>query len=163
MIARPHLRGRRLHRIRDVDPTRRGLVLGWIGFTATFALLRLLTWLIRIDVGGLGNVEIAGAHIHHYVWGIVVLALVGAFGLVNRSARWHTWMGLGYGIGLALVVDETALLIRLEDVYWDRQGMVSVAAALMVIGVAGTLLALTRPDDEGETGAEGENEPGATT
>ena len=138
---------RRLHRVREVDPTRRGLVLAWLAFTVTFGLLRLLTWLIRIDVGGFGNVEAGGVHLHHYVWGILILLVVGALGLLDRSPRWYGWMGVGYGVGAALVIDEAALLIDLRDVYWDSRGMISVGAALLIIGVVGTLLALTRPTE----------------
>ncbi|MCF6507916.1 hypothetical protein E9549_10950 [Blastococcus sp. MG754426] len=144
---------RRPHRLREVAATRRGYVLAWWGFTATFALLRLLTWLIRIDVdiAGLGDVSAGGVHIHHYVWGILLLAVIGFLGLGDRSPRVRTAMGLGYGIGLALVVDEAALLIQLEDVYWDTFGWVSVGLALLLIGVAGSVLALTRAPREPET------------
>ncbi len=52
-------------------------------------------------------------------------------------------MGLAWGVALALIVDEAALLITLEDVYWQTAGWPSVASALVLIGVGGTLLALT--------------------
>ncbi|MEV0406587.1 hypothetical protein [Actinoallomurus sp. NPDC050550] len=140
-------------RLREVHPTRRGLVLAWWGFTATFAGLRLLTWAIHVHVAGLGNVRVGGVHIHHYIWGILALIAVGACGLVERSPRWRMWMGLAFGIGLALVVDEAALLIELKDVYWDHEGGISVAIAIIVIGVAGSALTLTRaPRTEAETG-----------
>ncbi|MFF1798042.1 hypothetical protein ACFVXQ_28170, partial [Kitasatospora sp. NPDC058263] len=88
-----------------------------------------------------------GVHIHHYVWGILILMIVGALGLVERSPRWRTWMGLAYGIGAALVIDETANLIDLSDVYWQRTGGISIAVALLVIGLTGSILALTRRDE----------------
>jgi hypothetical protein len=139
-------RNGRPRRLRDVEPTRRGLVLAWWGFTATFGGLRLLTWAIHIHVQGLGNVTAGGLHLHHYLYGIVLLAVVGLVGLTERSSRWHTWMGLAYGIGLALVVDEAAELIQLKDVYWSGQGGVSVAVAFSLIGVAGSVLAMTHFD-----------------
>jgi hypothetical protein len=131
-------------RLRDVHPTRRGLVLAWWAFTATFAGLRLLTWLIHIHVRGLGNISAGGVHIHHYVWGILLLIGGAAAGLVERSPSWHTAMGFVFGIGLALVVDEAALLIDLRDVYWQTQGATSVAAALIIIGLSGSVLVLLR-------------------
>jgi hypothetical protein len=131
-------------RLRDVHPTRRGLVLAWWAFTVTFAGLRMLTWLIHIHVRGLGNVNAGGVHIHHYVWGILILIGVAAAGLVERSPSWHTTMGLLFGVGLALVVDEAALLINLKDVYWQTQGAISVAAALIIIGLSGSVLVLLR-------------------
>jgi len=135
---------RRPHRLRDVAATRRGYMLAWWGFTATFALLRLITWLIRQDdVALLGDVAVGGTHLHHYLWGILLLAVVGGAALGDRSNRARAGLGLFFGIGLALVVDEAALLIQLEDVYWDTFGWVSVGLALLVIGVAGSVLAVT--------------------
>ncbi|MEU3494864.1 hypothetical protein ABZ747_15390 [Kitasatospora cineracea] len=152
-------RGRRPRHWREVSPTRRGLVLAWWGFTLTFGFLRLLTWLIHIDAAGVGNVSAGGVHLHHYVWGILVLMVVGALGLVERSPRWRTWMGLAYGIGTALIIDETANLINLSDVYWEDSGGVSIAVALIVIGVVGSALAFTHRDgpgsDEESTGGRG--------
>ncbi|MET9543817.1 hypothetical protein ABZY36_00685 [Streptomyces sp. NPDC006627] len=127
-----------------ISPKRRGFVLAWWGFALTFGGMRLLTWLIHIDVAGVGDVQAGGLHIHHYVWGILLLAAVGAAGLAERSARARAWMGLAYGVGLALIVDEAALLISLEDVYWDTEGGVSIALAIAVIAVAGSVLAMTR-------------------
>ena len=130
--------------LNDVHPTRRGLVLAWWSFTAMFGGLRLLTWLIHVHVHGFGNVTAGSVHIHHYLWGILILIGVAAAGLIERSPSWHVWMGLFFGIGLALVVDEAALLIELKDVYWDGAGGVSVAIAVILMGVAGSVLALTR-------------------
>ncbi|MEV4946362.1 hypothetical protein [Streptomyces sp. NPDC053755] len=126
-----------------ISPERRGFVLAWWGFALTFGGMRLLTWLIHIDMAGFGDVEAGGVHLHHYVWGILLLAGVGAASLADRSARARAWMGLAYGVGLALVVDEAALLISLEDVYWDTEGGVSIALAIGVIAVAGSVLAVT--------------------
>ena len=160
-LSRPKLRNRPPPasrpplRLRDVHPTRRGLVLAWWSFTATFAGLRLLTWLIHIHLRGLGNISAGGVHIHHYLWGILLLTGVAAAGLIERSPTWHGVMGLLFGVGFALVIDEAALLIDLKDVYWQTQGAVSVAIALIIIGVSGSLLALLRSprreDDPGES------------
>jgi hypothetical protein len=134
----------RPRRLRDIAPTHHSLVLAWWSFTATFAFLRLLTWLIRLKVAGLGNVSAGGVHIHHFVWGILLLIGVAAFGLVDREAAARRWMGIAFGIGLALVVDEAALLIELRDVYWNRIGAVSVGIAVLIIAIAGSVLVATR-------------------
>ncbi|MFH8411510.1 hypothetical protein ACH4FX_43170, partial [Streptomyces sp. NPDC018019] len=105
---------------------------------------RPLTWLIHIDVAGIGDVQAGGVHLHHYVWGILLLAVVGAASLAERSARARAWLGLAYGVGLALVVDEAALLISLEDVYWDTEGGISIALAIALIAIVGSVLASTR-------------------
>ncbi|MFJ3190789.1 hypothetical protein [Streptomyces halstedii] len=150
----------RPRRLRDVSPGRRGLVLAWFGFTVAFGLMRLLTWLIHIDVAGVGDVSAGGVHIHHYVWVILLLLVVGAVGLVERSPRIRAWLGLGYGVGAALVIDEAALLLSLEDVYWDDEGGISIALALIVIGVAGSLLVLTRRPTEDSGGGADERRSG---
>lgn len=140
--------GRRPHRLREVVATRRGYVLAWWGFTATFAVLRLVTWLIREDLTFLGDVAVGGTHLHHYLWGILLIAVVGGAALGDRTPRVRAGLGLFFGVGLALVVDEAALLIQLEDVYWDTFGWVSVGLALLVIGVAGSVLAMTEAPRE---------------
>jgi hypothetical protein len=141
---------RRPRRLREAHPTRRGLILAWWGFTVTFGGLRLLTWLIHIHAAGLGNVGAGGVHLHHYLYGILILSMVSILGLVERSPRLRAWLGLAAGIGLALVVDEIALLVELKDVYWQGPGEVSLAVGVILIGIAGSVLALTRspPPDE---------------
>jgi hypothetical protein len=131
-------------RLRDVHPTRRGLILAWFAFAVTFGVLRAITWSIHAHVGHFANVTAGSVHLHHYLWGILLIAIVAFLGLVERSPTWRTAMGLAFGIGLALIVDELALLIDLKDVYWSGAGGVSVAVALVLIAVAGGLLALTR-------------------
>jgi hypothetical protein len=135
---------RRPRKLSDVHPTRRGFVLAWWSFTAMFAFLRLLTYAIRLHVAGLGNVNAGGVHIHHYLWGILLVTGVAFTGLVERSAGWRSWMGVAFGIGTALIVDEIALLIELKDVYWTGFGEVSVAAGILLVGLCGSALALTR-------------------
>ncbi len=141
-ILEPGL-GRRPRRLSEVSPTRRGLVLAWWGFTLMFGGLRLLTWLIHIDAAGVGNVQAGSVHLHHYIWGILLLMFVGGYGLVERSPRRRAWLGLAYGIGMALIIDETGNLLELKDVYWQRAGGVGIATALILIGVAGSILAVT--------------------
>ncbi|RKT78391.1 hypothetical protein DFJ68_1836 [Terracoccus luteus] len=127
-----------------VEPARAGLVLAWAAFTVTFVVARVVTGLIKLGDGDTGDLEIGGVHLHHYLWGLVLLVVVAVMGLVDRSARTRGWMGLVLGVGLALVVDEIALLVTLEDVYWETPGWASVGVAVSIIGVAGTTLALTR-------------------
>ncbi|OZF03280.1 hypothetical protein CH299_08105 [Rhodococcus sp. 14-2686-1-2] len=109
-------------RLRQIDPARRGIVLAWLAFTITFG----------------------GVHLHHYLWGILLLAAVAIFGLVDRSPRTRSWMGIALGVALGLIVDEAALLITLEDVYWQNEGWSSIAIAVTLIGVVGSALVLTR-------------------
>ncbi|WP_228989240.1 hypothetical protein [Streptomyces sp. DH8] len=143
-----------------ISPKRRSYVLAWYGFTLTFGGMRLLTWLIHIDVGGFGDVSAGGVHLHHYVWGILLLMVVGAAGLSENSPRARAWFGLAYGVGMALVIDEAALLISLEDVYWDTEGGLSIAIAITVIAVVGTVLAVTRGRRASRAEEEADRKPG---
>ena len=140
----------RARRWNDVDPTRRGIVLAvpattprreildwivaaagllaWLSFTVTFAIARLVTGVIKIFQSDAADLKAGGVHLHHYLWGILLLAGVAIFGLVDRSPRARSWMGIALGVGLALIVDEIALLVTLKDVYWQTVGWSSVAA-----------------------------------
>jgi hypothetical protein len=122
-----------------LDPRQRTALTAWVAFTGTFCAVRAITYSIRDGGRLLRNVDIGGVHIHHYVWGIAMLAAAGGSALRGADAR-HAHPGLAamYGAGGALVVDEFALLLDLEDVYWTRQGRVSVDAGIAVIGTVGS-------------------------
>lgn len=76
------------------------------------------------------------------MWGILILVIVGAVALRgDEKTRCHPLAGISYGIGVALIVDEFALLLDLRDVYWAKQGRTSVDIAVGVIAIGGTLLA----------------------
>jgi hypothetical protein len=129
---------------------RHGLILAWWSFTVTFVVLRVLTLLIHLKVRGFADVHVGGLHIHHYIWGILLLAAVGFGSLVHRSYPWRVASGVAFGVGLALVVDEAALLVELRDVYWSGPGWWSAALAIALIGVSGSVLALRRsPSEQG--------------
>jgi hypothetical protein len=146
MATQQTTRPRRPRRLREAHPARRPVVLAWWGFTGTFLVLRLMTWLIHIHAAGLGNVSAGGVHVHHYLWGILLMTAVAVSGLVERSTGWRAWMGFALGVGLALVVDEIALLVELKDVYWSGAGAVSVGAGVILIGLVGSVLVLTRSE-----------------
>jgi hypothetical protein len=135
---------RRPRNWQDVDEERHGLLLGWIAFTATFAIARLVTGVIRLGSESAADVTTHGVHLHHYLWGILLVAGVGVVGLGDRTARVRAYLGVVLGIGLALIVDEVALLVTLRDVYWQTAGWSSVGAAVLIIGLAGTALVFTR-------------------
>jgi hypothetical protein len=124
----------------DVDRTHQSLLMAWVTFGVTFGLLRALTWAIHEQVGPFGNVAVGDVHVHHYVWGIGVLMGVGLVSLIVDTPRYNAWLGAAYGVGCALVVDEYALLLNLSDVYWARQGRVSVDLALGLLAVLGVYL-----------------------
>lgn len=125
----------------ELNPARRAVVLGWSSFTATFASVRGITYSIKNGRGPFRNVSIGGTHIHHYLWGIGPLAGVGGMAVRGNTIKPHAVVPLAYGAGLALIVDEFALLLGLEDVYWADEGRVSVDLGISTISAVGTGLA----------------------
>jgi hypothetical protein len=110
----------------------------FLSFGTTFAVARAVTHAIRRDAGPFRNVRIGRRHIHHFVPGIVLALGAGGASIAVRGDKVHPWLALPFGTGAALIVDETALLIELEDVYWSDKGGLSVDVAFG----ATTLLAL---------------------
>ncbi|SIR76192.1 hypothetical protein [Williamsia sterculiae] len=134
-------RGTQLRRTwhKTLDPGAQSAVLSWAAFTTTFGAVRALTHWIRAGHGPAGGgMSVGGQHFHHYNIGIALLGAVGATA-IRGSERHHKHpaTALSYGLGTALIVDELALLLDLEDVYWAKQGRTSVDAAVMIIGLGG--------------------------
>lgn len=125
----------------ELHPARQTALVGWLAFTGTFGVVRGITYSIKTGDGPLRDVTVGGLHIHHYMWGILTVSAVGAVALRGSDRlRRHPAMATAYGIGLALIVDEFALLLDLRDVYWAQQGRVSVDLAVGMIAAAGSLL-----------------------
>jgi hypothetical protein len=126
-----------------LNPAEQSAVISWATFTVMFAGLRVLTHWIHGGHGPKGGgISIGGRHFHHYNIGIALLSTVGAIGLRGED-RWrrHPVVAMTYGAANALVVDELALLLDLQDVYWSRQGRESVDAAIGIIAAGGTFFA----------------------
>ena len=126
----------------ELGPCQRSALLSWLAFSTTFAGLRALTYSIRAGRGPFRNVSVGGEHLHHYLWGIAMLAGVGAVAVHgDERYRNHPVVATSYGSGLALIVDEFALLLDLKDVYWAKQGRLSVDVGIGGIAVAGSYFA----------------------
>ncbi len=128
------------------DRPRRRMFLASIAFLFTFVGVRILVWLIVYHVGPFHWVVVRGRHIHHLVWGIMILLLVG-YGWLMDLGRSHSplsiflsrLMSIGYGVGAALTLDEFAIWLDLEpDAYWSRTGRLSIDAVVLF----GSLLAV---------------------
>jgi hypothetical protein len=123
----------------------RALLRSWAAFGLTFGAARLVTHELRRRdrvTGGSGGIVIGGRHLHHYNFGILALAAVGGVVVHGQEhRREHAALATLYGSGLALIVDELALLLDLADVYWAQDGRTSVDAAIGVITIGGLLLA----------------------
>ena len=126
----------------ELNDGQRSALLSWLSFTGTFALTRGVTYSIRAGWGPFRNLSAGGEHLHHYLWGIGMLAGVGAIAVRGEDRhRRHPAVAISYGAALALIVDEFALLLDLRDVYWARQGRISVDLGVGGSAVAGTYLA----------------------
>ena len=126
----------------ELDPRQRSALLSWLAFTATFGAVRGITYSIKDGKGPFRNLSVGGAHLHHYMWGIGMVSGVGGIAVHGEDARRrHPAVALAYGTGLALIVDEFALLLDLKDVYWAKQGRISVDLGVGASSVAGTYLA----------------------
>jgi hypothetical protein len=126
----------------ELGPKERATLMSWLGFTVTFVGVRALTYSIKDGRGPGRNLSLGGYHLHHYMWGIAGLTAIGAVAVRGDDAkRRHPALGLTYGAALGLIVDEFALLLDLKDVYWAKQGRVSVDLAIGIISAGGTLFA----------------------
>jgi hypothetical protein len=127
----------------DLDRGQRAALASWLSFTGTFAAVRGITYSIRAGRGPFHNVSAGGEHLHHYMWGIGMLAGVGAIAVHGEERqRTHPAVAMSYGSGLALIVDEFALLLDLRDVYWAKQGRLSVDVGIGGIAATGSYFAL---------------------
>jgi hypothetical protein len=108
------------------------------GFLGGFALARLSTWGIRSGWWPSGDVLVRGRHIHHFGPGIVLAFASGIGAISTRNESAEATLAVPFGVGMGLTMDEAALLLDLEDVYWTRQGLLSVQVSL---GVTATLAA----------------------
>jgi hypothetical protein len=125
-------------------PTLRPMMWMFLAILATFLITRTVTRLIRSGRGagaGLSNVQIAGNHVHHQVFGILII--IGT-GIVLVSATPHgaalSVAAAVFGVGVGLTVDEFALWLRLRDVYWTSEGRISVDAIFCVLVITGALV-----------------------
>jgi hypothetical protein len=126
----------------ELGPAERSALLAWFGFTTTFGAVRALTYSIRAGRGPFRNLSVGGEHLHHYMWGIGMLSGVGGVAVRGEeTTRRHPLVALCYGVGLALIIDEFALLLDLQDVYWARQGRISVDLGVGLAGLGGSTLA----------------------
>ncbi|WP_030691868.1 hypothetical protein [Streptomyces globisporus] len=125
-----------------VEPGKLPMLLALTSFVLTFLVTRTVTRLIRAGKGPFRNVSSGGLHIHHVVPG-VVLTILGGFGAVasDRHGVGAAVFAVVFGIGAGLVLDEFALILHLDDVYWTDEGRKSVE--VVVLTAALVLLALS--------------------
>jgi hypothetical protein len=102
-----------------------------LAFFVTFAVVRGTTYAIKLLPFFYGGQGQGGLHIHHLVYGIILLLVVGYLAIGFDRDAWRTPLAVAYGVAAALTLDEFALWLRLEDVYWAREGRESVDAIVL--------------------------------
>jgi copper chaperone CopZ len=126
---------------RETPPRENALFNLLSSFAVTFLATRGTTYLLRRrrTVGPFRNLVLGRRHIHHFVPGIVLGFAAGAIAIVSRDEALEPWLAVPFGVGMGLTLDESALLLELEDVYWTREGLLSVQITLSVIAVLASL------------------------
>ena len=117
-----------------------------LAFIVTFVVTRLVTRLIRSGRGPFRNVEVGGTHVHHEVYGIIAMLVSGAMEFAYRPGNpGGQILAVLFGAGAALTLDEFALWLHLEDVYWAHEGRKSVDAVFVAAACGLFLLAGANP------------------
>lgn len=126
-----------------------------VAFLVTFLVTRAITRAIRAGRGPFRNTSVGGVHVHHQVYGIFLLLGTGLAEFTYRpDPPWAQVIAVLFGVGAALTLDEFALWLRLEDVYWTSEGRSSVDAVLVALVVGTLLLIGANPFDADEAAGE---------
>jgi hypothetical protein len=131
-------------------------------FAGTFLVARAVTFQLRgrRSAGPFRNLRVGRRHIHHFVPGIALAFTSGAVAIVSRDESVEPMLAIPFGIGMGLTLDESALLLDLEDVYWTRRGLLSVQITLAVSSLlAATALGLRLLRRGEQVVLEGREEP----
>jgi hypothetical protein len=131
---------------KHLAPGRGAAVVVLVAFLVSFLLIRTSARLTRSVSWWPGGVQSGGVHVHHLVWGICLMMLAGflAFAAPLRAPWWHI-DAAAFGIGAGFTMDEFALWVRLEDVYWAEEGRQSLDAVIVAVAFAALIVVGTRP------------------
>jgi hypothetical protein len=112
-----------------------------VSFVGTFIAARGIAFLLRTrpNVGPFRDLQVAQRHVHHYVPGIALAFISGAVAILTEDEQIEPPLAIAFGAGLGLTLDESALLLELEDVYWTEEGLLGVQITLTVIALLGAL------------------------
>jgi hypothetical protein len=124
------------------------------GFVGAFSLIRLSATGIRAGWNPFGSVRVRGRHIHHFVPGILLAFGAGGAGLITQNDRLEQTLAVPFGAGIGLTFDEAALLLDLRDVYWTREGLLSVQVSSGLAAILGGTIIFLRMLRRGEEVAE---------
>jgi hypothetical protein len=129
-----------------LDPGSGAALIVLTSFLVSFLAIRTSARLTRSVNWWPGGVQTGGVHLHHLVWGIGLLILSGflAFTLPHDSSWWY-FAAVTFGIGAGFTLDEFALWVHLEDVYWDEEGRVSFDAVVCTFAFGALVVAGSHP------------------
>ena len=141
-----------------VSSTRENVVVNMVtSFIVTFGITRAITHTIRVR-GGIGPIKNmktqSGRHIHHFIPGAILSFAAGGVAIAFRPEGPDRYLAIPFGVGIALVLDEAALLLELEDVYWTEEGALSVRLAFTVLGLLGAVAYANQVRRAGQPGTE---------
>jgi len=132
-----------------VEHNRQSIFCVLAGFLVSFAFIRMSTRLMRspkVPWWPGSIVSESGVHIHHLVFGIVTMMLAGAVGFaLQGNAPWFEICALAFGVGIGLTIDEFALWVHLDDVYWAEEGRRSIDATVIAVLVGALIFFGARP------------------
>ena len=118
--------------------------------------MRISTWGIRDEWWPFRNVSVGGRHIHHFVPGILIAFASGTAALLTDDEALEERLAVTMGVGMGLTFDEAALLLDLRDVYWTREGLLSVQLSLGATAILSIAILTQRMLRRGERRQEAE-------
>lgn len=132
-----------------VEHNRQAIFCVLAGFLLSFAFIRMSTRLMRspkVPWWPGSIVSESGVHLHHLVFGIVTMMISGALGFaLMGNGPWFEIAALGFGVGVGLTIDEFALWVHLDDVYWAEEGRRSIDATVIAVLVGALMFFGVRP------------------
>lgn len=121
-------------------------------FVVTFVTARMVAYRLRgrARVGPFRNLTVGSRHIHHFVPGIVLAFASGGAAIVAHNQELEPLLAVPFGAGMGLTVDESALLLKLDDVYWSEEGILGVQITLAMTALLAVMALVVRLLRRGE-------------
>jgi len=112
-----------------------------VSFVASLLISRGIAYQLRrrSTFGPFRNVRVGRRHVHHFVPGIAMAFAAGTAAITTRNEDIEPWLAIPFGAGMGMTLDESALLLELDDVYWTEEGVVGMQIALAVAALLGAL------------------------
>ncbi|MEU7179632.1 MULTISPECIES: hypothetical protein [Streptomyces] len=124
-----------------IEPGKLPLLLALASFVLTFLVTRVITRLIRAGKGPFRNITPGGIHVHHVVPGVILMVIGGFIGMAGGPRGFGSAVAaVLFGIGVGLVLDEFALILHLDDVYWTEAGTKSVEIVIITAALVALIL-----------------------